>query len=336
MAVDRRFLGWGVFFLVLGLIPLVVELGWVDASVVAGWWQLWPFVLIGIGVGMLLRRTPLAFAGGLIVAATFGLVLGSLLVVGPVIGRFDIGGCGTGGRGTAFKTQSGTFGNQADVSIEMNCGQLVVQTGSDRRWTVAGTSPNGRSPDITSGEHELSIRPAGRSGFQLFGPGSGEDWTVSVPQQTPLSLNTTLNAGSLSFDLFHVDLPTFNLTTNAGSATVDLSGAFVDHLGLTLNAGNIEVTFNGSNRLVPDTAPLTGSATVNAGRLVLCAPGSSFGFRFTTNDSVAASNNFAEQGLTKSGSTWTSAGYDEAAVKLDLSITANLGRVELNPEDGCQ
>lgn len=59
MRVDRRFLGWGVFFILLGAVPLVVRAGYLTQAQVAGSWSLWPLILIGIGVGILLSRTRL-------------------------------------------------------------------------------------------------------------------------------------------------------------------------------------------------------------------------------------------------------------------------------------
>ena len=58
MRVHRGFLGWGVFFVVFGLVPLSVRLGWVSGASLSSAWQLWPLFLVGAGVGLILRRTP--------------------------------------------------------------------------------------------------------------------------------------------------------------------------------------------------------------------------------------------------------------------------------------
>ena len=55
MHVHRRFLGWGVFFILLGAIPLAVQAGLLTAAQVADWWRFWPLILVGIGLGLLLR-----------------------------------------------------------------------------------------------------------------------------------------------------------------------------------------------------------------------------------------------------------------------------------------
>src|SRR3990172_3207999 len=82
MRVDRRLLGWGVFFVLLGGVPLAVQSGVLDAGLTDQVVRLWPLIVIGIGLGIVLRLTSLAWLGGLVVAVTFGLLLGSLLAGG--------------------------------------------------------------------------------------------------------------------------------------------------------------------------------------------------------------------------------------------------------------
>ena len=79
MRIDRGRLGWGVFFLTLGLVPLAIRLGWVDPAWFEGIWRLWPLILVGIGIGLILRRTALAAIGNVIVGLTFGLIIGGAL-----------------------------------------------------------------------------------------------------------------------------------------------------------------------------------------------------------------------------------------------------------------
>ncbi len=101
MSVDRRLLNWGVFLVLLGGVPLAVAQGWIPRDTVANAWELWPFILIGAGIGLLLRRTPLRGLGGFIVAATFGTIFGAMLAVGVAgIGGIGIGSLGCGSAAT--------------------------------------------------------------------------------------------------------------------------------------------------------------------------------------------------------------------------------------------
>src|SRR3954452_7670787 len=82
MQIRRGFLGWGIFLILVGAIPLAVRGGYISADDLGRLFNLWPLILIGIGVGLVLSRTRFDFIGGLIVAATIGIMVGGLLSVG--------------------------------------------------------------------------------------------------------------------------------------------------------------------------------------------------------------------------------------------------------------
>ena len=123
MRVNRGLLGWGVFFIVAGSIPLLVQAGVLDPARVRQVWQLWPLILIGIGLGLILQRTRAAIVGGLVVAATFGILVGGWFAVGFVPGA-GFGACGIGGNdaGQAFPTQTGALQASATVKLDLSCG----------------------------------------------------------------------------------------------------------------------------------------------------------------------------------------------------------------------
>jgi hypothetical protein len=79
MHVRRGALGWGVFLILAGAIPLAVRAGLLTEAQVRDLWTLWPLILIGLGIGLLLGRSRFAFVGALIVAATLGLMVGGLI-----------------------------------------------------------------------------------------------------------------------------------------------------------------------------------------------------------------------------------------------------------------
>ncbi len=324
MRVDSRFLGWGVFFVLLGGVPLAVQQGWVSAGALSDAWRFWPLILIGIGVGLILRRTPFHFVGGLIVAATAGLMFGSLIATG-INGGVGFG-CVSDRTGPAFAGTDGTFAGDGTVGIEMTCGDLKVSTAAGRAWTVSGSSSNGQSPVTNAQSDRLELRAPERSWWGPFGNQKGEDWTVVLPTEPTLSIGSTLNAGTAGLALANAHIRDLSMTTNAGKTTVDLTGATVQSLSATVNAGTALITLPMSS--------MSGSATVNAGRLGLCVP-SGVDLRIESS-STLASNNFAQQGLVQTGSTWTTPNYGLSSVHIDLSLTANAGTIDLNPTGGCQ
>jgi hypothetical protein len=327
MRLDTRFLDWGVFFILAGAIPLLVQGGYLDASTVAGWWRFWPLLIVAAGVGLLLRQTDLHFAGGLITAAVFGLMVGGLLGAGTAA---DFGGltCSGGTGGTAFPTQTGSVAPGASVDVEFRCGDLSVGAASGDAWSVAGTSHDGARPEVDSSAQGLSVRARGGTAVSIppFTE-NGESWQVSVPPSIG-SFDLTMNAGSGRVDLGGTSASTVSATLNAGDVRLGLGGAAsLSRISMTVNAG--------SAKLDLPTANVTGSLTVNAGSIEFCVP-DGVGLRLTTGDNITGGNNYASQGLTKDGNTWESPDFATAPNKIVLSTTANLGGMTLDPAGGCK
>ena len=164
MHVNRGLLGWGVFFITLGCVPLAVRAGYLDPAVVARAWELWPLILVGIGLSLILRNTRAAVLGTLVGAITVGLIVGSLLAGGmPSGGGISACGFGTGtAGGSAFPDQAGSFGPVAQVDLELNCGELASTGADGTGWTLTGTADGGRSPDVRAGVLKRVARRAGR------------------------------------------------------------------------------------------------------------------------------------------------------------------------------
>jgi len=328
MRVNRGLLGWGVFFIVLGAVPLAVQQGALDADVVRRAPELWPLILIGIGLGLVLARTRFAVLGSLVVAATFGLMGGALLATGFHPGSgFSSCGFGTGGAGTPFADQRGSFTRDATVHLEMSCGDVSVTPADGTGWTVGGTSPDGRPPEIRRDDGRLAVTAPEHGGITIGAGGSA--WQVTLPRGGPMAMELTVNAGSGRLDLSGMTIPVTTATVNAGGARIDLSGARgAERVEASVNAGSLVM-------LLPvPAATLRGSLSVNAGSASLCAP-DGVALRFRGGDQALGSTNFEDRGLVRNGDTWSSPGFDAAATRIDMSVSANLGSITLDPEDGC-
>lgn len=326
MRVDRGLLGWGVVLILAGGIPLAVQAGLVDRSIAVQAWRLWPLVFVGAGIGLLLRGSRLAFVGGLVVAVTVGLIGGGLLAGGGV----DIGSvaCGGGSAGGQTIDRRGTFDGPATVDLEFRCGDLTVSSAAESAWAARIASDSDHVPDIESSARSLAIDSGGRGQVFLPGFGGGPDrWDVSLPRDSEITLELTMDAGRGTLDLREGRLASVDVTANAGSLRVDLTGATVQRMDLTLNAGDV--------RIVLPASSLEGSWTVNAGSVHFCVPPET-GLRIRTNDNITASFDYARAGLVRDGSTWTSANFAGATQRIELSTTANAGSFSLNPPEGCR
>ena len=83
MRLDRTLLYTGVFVAAVGVALLATDLGQLDAAALIRVLGLWPVAVIAIGVGIVLRRTSISLAGGVLAVALPGLVLGGILALGP-------------------------------------------------------------------------------------------------------------------------------------------------------------------------------------------------------------------------------------------------------------
>ena len=328
MRVNRGLMGWGVFFIVLGVVPLAVQAGALDPEVVRRAWELWPLILIGIGLGLVLARTRLAILGTLVVAVTFGLMGGALIATGVgAAGGFTSCGFGAGQGGEAFQTQTGAFGGDAAVRLEMNCGEVDAVAADVPGWSVAGTSDGGMAPEVSGRVNELVVRAPGRSGVDLAA--DPWRWQVTLPRAVPVAMDLSVNAGSGSLDLAGMSVPSLSVSVNAGDARTDLSSAGgTETFDASVNAGSLTAL------LPAPVGTLRGSISVNAGSADLCVP-DGVALRFQASDQPLGSTNFEDRGLRRSGDTWSTPGYDAATSRIELDVSVNLGSITLDPEDGC-
>jgi hypothetical protein len=324
MHIDRRLLGWGLFFILVGGIPLAVRANALDRSVVAQWPNLWPLLLIAWGIGLLLRNTQIEWVGGALTAITFGVMGGGLLATGTSNLNFATG-CSGNPPMSAFQTRSGDLAASAQVDISFNCGTLNVGTADGSTWNLSGSDRDARGPKVTSTATLLSIEPDDTIGFP---GGIRSDWNISVPRTPNLTLGLTLNAGEGTVDLAGASLGTSSITLNAGKLDVNMgSVAGAGDLNGTVNAGAAAISLDGKARNV--------GLSLNAGSLQLCVPAGT-ALRATWSGTLG-SNNFSGAGLTKvDDSTWTSPDFNQSQPHTELRVSANAGSFELRLGGTCR
>lgn len=330
MRVNRGLLGWGVFFIVAGVIPLAVRNGALDASRLDGVFGLWPLILVGIGLGLLLADTKAAFVGGLVVAVTFGIMAGSLLAGATVFGLgAGAGGCGlvgtAAGSGEAFGAQEGSFTGPADVRLGMRCGSVSGSSAGGTAWTLAGTAGSGLAPEVTHSDTRLSVTtPDG--GGPVLGV-AGARWELTLPEAVPMDLEVDVDAGSAALSLDRAQVARLDVGVNAGEARIGLrEDVALASLDASVNAGTMTLDL--------PAAPFRGRISVNAGTAEVCLPQGT-ALRVQAGDVSLGSTNLAARGLVQQGSTWTTPGFAGAPVKVELDVTVNLGTFTLDPENGC-
>lgn len=321
MRIDRRLIGFGVFLVTVGVTILAVRQGLVQDEAVRRAWSLWPLILIGVGLSVILAGRPGAAIGGLIAVVTLGTILG--VAVGS--GTFVPGIC-TGDRdhGSAFGDTGAVLASPARISVEQECGDLHVNTADGTTWNLGGTSSDGRPPAVTATASELRIRSDKSAPFDLAGSGA---WDLVLPRDPQVDLHVQANAGDARLVLGGAHLTSLSVQRNAGSIAIDLREiAAIGRLEVEVNAGTATIRL--------PTLTLDGTVTANAGSVAFCRPAAA-GLRIDLRDSVAASNDFEAHGLQRSGDRWETPGFATAAVRITLEVDANAASLSLDPAGPC-
>jgi hypothetical protein len=249
-------------------------------------------------------------------------MVGGMISTG--FGGFASVGCGGGDDGTSFGNRSGTLEESGRVGIEFNCGTLNVTAVDGSDWSVSGTGPDGRGPDISADFDSVRIEPKDDDFRGFFQDGS--EWNVALPRDSSLDLGITLNAGDGTVDLAGATMENLSLTINAGS--IDFGLADMETLAdvsATVNAGSATFDLPGSIE--------NASMTLNAGSIEVCVPAGT-AIRVSWSGALG-SNNFDAAGLDKiDDGHWQTIGFSGGDA-LELSVSANAGSFSLDLGGSC-
>lgn len=319
MRINRGLLFWGLALVIGGGVALAAQQGYIDREVLREAWRLWPLILVAIGLAIILGRTPFSWVGTVVAAVVVGIAGGALLSVGPAVVS-----CG-GSEPTAFDTGSGTFGGTASVGLDFNCGTLAVGMAGGNDWSARTGSRGDRSALVDAGPNALKIS-APDGGWGLAD--SRQRWEVTLGSAVRYDLDVSANAAETVLDLRDGSFSRLRLDPNAGSVRVDLSGATLDDLQASVNAGSLSITVDGATQITG------GAIEANAASVELCtAPGTAI--RISSDSNFTFSHNLDDAGLSRSGDSWTSAGFDGAQHTITLSVDGNAASFTLNPSGGC-
>lgn len=218
-----------IILILLGVILLLNNLGYLPWDVWSNIWRLWPLILILIGLEILLGRR----------GAWWGLIFfwfPLLFVVLLVVGFFGPEGPFLGARGWQPGppvTLSQPLGNieTARVDIRLNAGSLTLSTlERDSNLLMQGEflpGPGGRAPDLdyaSSGtQGTLRLIEPSRARFPFsWGGRSGSRWQVQLSPRVGIDLKVTADVSSTTLDLSRLYLTRFTLDADVSSTEVRL------------------------------------------------------------------------------------------------------------------
>lgn len=317
MRIRPGLLFWGLFFILLGALPLLVRAGALDPEVLAGAWRLWPLLLVAFGISMILGRHKAGILGTAIAAIVLGIAAGGTLASGTNwIG--NVGGCGALGSGTDSRFEDGGgVGGPIMARFDLDCGSMDVSVAPGSDWRVQADY-EGEPPTLELSDDAIGLRSP--DGFGL----RRQAWTVTLPGDQLRALEISSNASTGTVSLAGANLSTLGADLNAGDLRIDASGARIERLDIEINAGRLRL------RVDADT---TGSLSANAGSVELCVPADAT-LRLRVEEQLTFGHDLDDRGLARSGDVWTRAG-DVGAPIIDLAVEGNAANFSLDPDGGC-
>jgi hypothetical protein len=309
----RGYLFWGIFFILLGGIPLAARQGWIDASRWGEIGRLWPLIIIAVGVVILLSRTQLALVGTIVAAIVLGGVAGAALAGGS---RF--GDCLPGGPTTLAQTsESGSLSGPSSVDLQLVCGSLDLAGVRGARWSI-DASYRATPPQITATGTSLTVRTPQDSSRR-------QEWKLTVPTDRLERLRVQSNAAEATLNVSGVALASLEIEANAGDVSVFAGEGSIGRLRVIMNAGRARLTL---------AEPLDGGQlSVNAGAIDLCVPPTAE-LSLDVAEQLTFATNLEDRHLTKSGTGWHRAGSGGPTIA--LKIEGNAASFTLNPSGGCR
>jgi Domain of unknown function (DUF5668) len=255
---------WGLVLVGLGALFLAANLGWVGWSFALYLLQLWPLILVLIGIRLLLgRRSPTPAIVLMIVVLAAGVAIAAV-------------GYNTGGRHgwNAAKTTTisgpATQGfTRAQATIDIGAANVEV-TGQETGSMVQGTYSSRREPRITqspagggSDAYSLVVGQA-NTGWVVIPFGSArEELKLRLTPSIPWALDVHTGAVDGTFDLTDVTLEALTLKAGASSLNVTVGPRIVPGAKVTIDGGAASFNLRLPRQLDITLSTSTGISSVN-------------------------------------------------------------------------
>jgi hypothetical protein len=292
---------WPVILIGIGVLVLLQNFGYLQAGFWQIIWPLWPILLILIGVEIIIGYMRLPWPVTMLLA-----LIVVLITIGGVVYLATQGSLpGAVSAGEPQHVEQNLQGaTSAAVALNYGAGQLKVGAlGTDSSLIMAGdfTSINGREGvDVTytssSGRGDLSLSlPQNQTVWFLTG--RGNVWNVQLNRDIPFELDIESGASTNDIDATDLKLTRLSLQGGLGTNTVHLpsTGVYTARLASGLATTTVYVPDNVAARI-----------TVQSG---------------------LSSMTIDESRFPRQGDLYLSPNYDSAANRVDLQIEGGLAAV---------
>jgi hypothetical protein len=211
-----------VLLIGLGLILLAQNLGWVGADIWFSLLQMWPLILVAVGVDLLIPRR-----------SALGTLLSLALVLAVFAGGFWLTGVRLGGVRTGeTETVSIAVGGATRARIHFSppVAALDLEALKGSNALVQGTVPKAgygqvHADSTLSGETVMvEITASGVFVVPAVGP-QDEAWRFGLSTEVPLDLEVSSGIGLIDADLTGLTVVGLDVETGIGLSTITLPAA---------------------------------------------------------------------------------------------------------------
>jgi hypothetical protein len=235
---DRRIV-WPYVLIGVGLLLLLTNVGWLSGGAILSLLNLWPIVLLAVGIDLLTNgryRLPV--------------VVGAIVVV-LVLWLGGLGGGGLRAFGTVEPVQIEHLldgARAAEVELRLGVGEVRVDADAPPRTLIAGTILTGRGERVEEAVGRrgdvarLEITTRQQPGMSISGM-DRRRWDLSLTREVPVDLRVEAGVGDARFDLREADLARLSLQGGVGEITVILPerGGYVGELDLGVGETDVVI-----------------------------------------------------------------------------------------------
>jgi len=290
---------WAIALIAIGALALMGNLGYLNGWQLDRLGELWPLILVLIGVEILITRSLPRQTG-----ATLGAVVAILAVLGATL---YVGFGPSPPVGTVGSSASAAIGNLEQATLDLNVGGATVTINTDvATGQLYNASFHANSADRTVATVNRStgvVRIELPNRTFLFGPSGGRTIDLSLSDQIPWGI--TINGGATQQTLDLSNLKLSRLSMNGGAQQIALI--------LPPANGIVPIELNGgaANLTVHRPAGTEASLTMSGG----------------VNDFTADGNH---QASLAGQMNWQSSGYAGATKEYNIQVSGGANHVTID------
>lgn len=285
----------------VGVILLLINFDVVGGSIWLGMIELWPIVLVAIGIALVLPRDARMARTGVAAVAIVALAAGGWAMSereGPLRGRSADVGIALGDT------------SRADLELDMAMGRLHLTGGAEPGEAISGTIGLSRGQRLIADGAERGetarARVAAEGRWFRFGvdPANVDPWHLRLTDEVPVQVRVSTGVGETRMDLSTLTLEEVRIDVGVGRTVVTLPDRGRPRVRIDGGIGETVVR-------IPDAIPA----------------------RIAVTTGLGAAN--VDEDFVRSGEVYTSPGWDDADERLDVVVDSGIGtvRVERDRED---